>query len=55
LVLERKFPAKYDHFLNGGFVVNRQRQGSGTPMDQALEQDYNKLAKGAEGVIGITR
>ena len=21
--LERKFPAMYDHFLNGGFVVNR--------------------------------
>ena len=53
--LQRKFPILYEHFVDGGFVVNRNRQGSGTPMDQALEQLYNKPAKGAGGVIGITR
>ena len=53
--LKRKSPELYEHFVNGGFVVNRTRQGSGTPMDQALEQVYNKPAKGAGGVIGITR
>ena len=41
--------------MSAGFVVNRNRQESGTPMDQALEQVYNKPAKGAGGVIGNTR
>ena len=36
-------------------ILKMGRQGSGTPMDQALEQVYNKPAKGAGGVIGITR
>ena len=53
--LKPKFPMLYEHFVHGGFVMNRTRQGSGTPMDQALEQVYNKPAKGAGGVIGITR
>ena len=53
--LKRKFPLIYESFINGGFVVHRTRLGSGTPMDQALEQIYNKPAKGASGIIGITR
>ena len=53
--LEKKFPMIYESFKKGGFVIYRRRQGSGTPMDQALEQVYNKLAKGAGGIIGITR
>ena len=53
--LKSKFPLLYESFVNGGFVVNRNRHGSGTPMDQALERVYNKTAKGEGGVSGFTR
>ena len=41
--------------MNGGFVVNTSRKGSGVPFDQALEQSYNRPAKVTGGIIGITR
>ena len=42
--------------MEGGFVVRKtKRKGSAVPMDQALEQYYNKPAKGAGGIIGNTR
>ena len=42
--------------MNGSFVVQRsQSKNSSIPMDQALEQAYNKAAKSAGGVIGYTR
>ena len=53
--LEKKFPMIYKSFKKGGFVIYRTRQRSNTPMDQALELVYNKPAKGAGGIIGITR
>ena len=46
----------YDCFNNGGFVVTQtRRKGSGIPMDQALEKQYNKPAKGPSGIIGFSR
>ena len=41
--------------MNGGFVVNTNRTGSGVPFDQALEQSYNRPAKVSGGIIGFTR
>ncbi len=41
--------------MNGGFVVNGDRKGSGVPFDQALEQCYNRPAKVSGGIIGVTR
>ena len=55
MVLEEKFPLLYQSYQMGGFVIYRERPGSGIPMDQGLEQVYNKPAKRAGGVIGITR
>ena len=50
------FPELWEHFCNGKFVVHQtKRKGSGIPMDQALEKQYNKPAKGPSGVIGFTR
>jgi hypothetical protein len=40
--------------MNGGFVVNTNRTGSGVPFDQALEQSYNRPAKVSRGIIGVT-
>ena len=54
--LETDFPAIYQSFEKGGFVVQRSiRKNSSIPMDQALEVAYNKLAKSSGGIIGITR
>ena len=54
--LEETFPSIYESFQKGGFVVKHTvRHGSGVPMDQALEKEYNKPAKGPGGIIGITR
>jgi hypothetical protein len=54
--LEETFPAIHASFIKGGFVVKHTlRRGSGVPMDQALEKEYNKPAKGKGGIIGITR
>ena len=56
LKLENKFPKIYDSFLAGGFVVSQtRRRGSKLPMDQALEKQYNKPAKGQSGIIGFSR
>ena len=43
-------------FCQGGFVVRHMLKcGSGVPMDQALEKEYNKPEKGQGGIIGISR
>ena len=53
--LKDKFPLLYDSYINGGFVVNTTKKGSGVPFDQALEQCYNRPAKVSGGIIGVTR
>ena len=53
--LKEKFPLLYDSYMNGGFVVNPTKKGSGVPFDQALEQYYNRPAKVSGGIIGVTR
>ena len=56
LQLPVKFSELYESFMAGGFVVQRSKsKNSAIPMDQALEQAYNKVAKSAGGVIGVTR
>lgn len=56
LQLPYKFPSIHAEFLKGQFVVkNSTRKFSNVPMDQALEQMYNKPAKGHGGIVGITR
>ena len=56
LKLESDFPELYKHFLEGGFAVRKTSQkGSVIPMNQALEQHYNKPAKRAGGITGYTR
>ena len=47
--LKEKFPLHYDSYMNGGFVMNTTRKGSGMPFDQALEQCYNRPAKVSGG------
>ncbi len=41
--------------MNGGFVMNTTKKGSGVPFDQALEQCYNRPAKVSGGIIGVTQ
>ena len=53
--LKDKFPLLYSSYMNGGFVVNTSRKGSGVLFDQALEQSYNRPAKVTRGIIGITK
>ena len=54
--LKTNFPILHEAFNRGDFVVHHtERKGSRVPMDQALEKEYNKPAKGPGGVIGITR
>ena len=56
VALEEKFPAIYASFEEGGFVVRHTAKcGSAVPMDQALEKEYNKPAKGQGGIIGFSR
>lgn len=56
LSLPVKYPLIYESFLDGEFVVKlSQRSASAIPMDQALESKYNKPAKSASGIIGMTR
>ena len=43
--LKEKFPLLYKSYINGGFVMNTTKKGSGVPLDQALEQCYNLLKK----------
>ena len=54
--LETKHPTLYESFYRGDFVVYHSlRRGSGVPMDQALEKEYNKTDKGPGVIIGVTR
>ena len=53
--LKDKFPLLYKSYMDGGFVMNGNRKGSGVPFDQALEQCYNRPAKVSGGIIGVTR
>ena len=54
--LETNFPQLYADFKRGDFVVHHtERKASGVPIDQALEKEYNKPAKGPGGIIGIQR
>ena len=53
--LKAKFPLLYDSYMDGGFVMNTGKKGSGVPFDQALEQCYNRPAKVSGGIIGVTR
>ena len=46
LKLEQKFPLIYEEFMERGSFV---------PMDQALEKEYNTVAKGKGGVIGFLK
>ena len=56
IALEKNFPAIYVSFLQGGFVVRQTlNYGSGVLMDQALEKEYNKPAKGQGGITGVSR
>ena len=56
LNLEERFPLIYQEFMAGNFVDRlTQRKTTAIPMDQALEKEYNKVAKGGGGIIGITR
>ena len=56
LNVETEFPLLHKAFHSGDFVVHHtHRRGNGTPIDQALEQDYNKPAKGFGGVVGYTK
>ena len=42
--------------MNGDFTVKQsKRKCSAIPVDQALEKEYNKNAKGKGGIIGFTR
>ena len=56
VALEKNFPAIYASVRQGGFVVRHTLKcESGVPMDQALEKEYKKPAKGQGGIIGISR
>ena len=57
LHLANKFPELHSSFHeDGGFVVYRSKTtNSAVPMDQGLEQAYNKTAKSAGGIIGFTQ
>ena len=48
-------PELYDHFVKGGWVMYYgERKGSCIGFDMGLEKAYNKAAKSASGVIGMT-
>ena len=51
LKLEQNFPLIYEEFIEKGSLVVRHthRKCSAVPMDQALEKEYNKVAKGKSG------
>ena len=40
--------------MNGGFIINTTKKGSGVPFDQALEQCCNRPAKVSGGIIEAT-
>ena len=56
ILLEEKFPDLFEGFMKGDFTVKlSKRKCSAIPVDQALEKEYNKNAKGKGGIIGFTR
>ena len=56
LKLEEDHPLIHNDFKNGHFTVQHSsKRFSSVALDQALEQHYNKPAKGSGGIIGITR
>ena len=56
LDIQRKFPGISRCFNDGGWVIyHTLRQGSAVGFDMALETCYNKPAKVAGGIIGMTR
>ena len=57
ILLEETFPDLFDGFImNGDFTFKQsKRKYSAIPVDQALEKEYNKNAKGKGGIIGFTR
>ena len=57
LKLEQKFPLIYEEFMEkGSFVITHtHRKCSAVPMDQAMEKEYNKVAKRKGGVIGFSK
>ena len=55
-MLPNTFPQIQNQFIDGQFVVHHtRRSGSGMPMDQALEKEYNKTSKSTGGIIGFTK
>ena len=55
IALENSFLAIYASFLQSGFVVRQiLKCGSGVPMDQAFEKEYNKPAKDQGGITCIS-
>ena len=51
IALEKNFSVIGASFLQGGFVVRQTlKYGSGVLMDQTLEKEYNKPAKGQGGI-----
>ena len=56
LALPKRFLKMYQSFLNSDSIVRRSsRKCSAVPMDQALENAYNKPAKSSACIIGFTR
>ena len=56
LKLQETHPHIYNEFKKGNFAVQySNKRFSSVPLDQALEQHYNKPAKVSGGIIGITR
>ena len=57
LKLEQTFPLIYEEFMEKGSLVvtHTHRKSSAVPMDQALEKEYNKVAKGKGAVIGFSK
>ena len=53
--MKDKFPLLYKSYMDGEFVMNGNKKGSGFPFDQALEQCHNRTAKLSGGIIGVTR
>ena len=56
ILLEETFPDLFEGFMKGDFTVKlSKRKCSAIPVDQALEKEYNKNAKGKGGITGFTR
>ena len=56
LTLPQTFPMIYSPFLEGDFTVKHTAScGSGVPLDQALEKEYNRSAKSSCRIVGFIR